>query len=34
MKRLCIAVAICMALSVLPVRAQAVNMQIAGKARC
>ena len=31
MKRLCIAVAICMALSVLPVRAQAVNMQIAGK---
>ena len=31
MKRLCIAVAICMALSVLPVRAQAVNMQVAGK---
>ena len=31
MKRLCIAVAICMALSVLPVRAPAVNMQVAGK---
>ena len=31
MKRLCIAVAICMALSVLPVRARAVNMQVAGK---
>ena len=31
MKRLCIAVAMCLALSMLPVKAQAVDMQIAGK---
>ena len=31
MKRLCIAVAVCMALSLLPIKAEAANMQVAGK---
>ena len=31
MKRLCIAVAVCMALSLLPIKAEAGNMQVAGK---
>ena len=31
MKRLCIAVAVCMVLTLLPIKAEAVNMQVAGK---
>ena len=31
MKRLCIAVAVCMVLSLMPIKAEAVNMQVAGK---
>ena len=31
MKRLCIAVAVCMVLSLLPIKAEAANMQVAGK---